>query len=143
MPAPLKPSFIETIHHDIYETINPRTTLANKARGKTILITGAGRGIGRAAAIAFAHAGADRLILTARTASQLDATANEVKAVSNEVEIMKIQTDMTNESQVDTLFRAIQVLCQRHCIGRTTIDKYRKYIQKGLYISNIDSIGFS
>ncbi|CAF3212837.1 unnamed protein product [Rotaria sp. Silwood2] len=112
MPAPLKPSFIETIHHDIYETINPRTTLANKARGKTILITGAGRGIGRAAAIAFAHAGADRLILTARTASQLDATANEVKAVSNEVEIMKIQTDMTNESQIDTLFRAIQAIDQ-------------------------------
>jgi NAD(P)-dependent dehydrogenase (short-subunit alcohol dehydrogenase family) len=108
MPALIKPSFIETVHHDIYEGIDPRTTLANKAHRKTVLITGAGRGIGRAIAIAFAHAGASRLILTARTASQLDMVANELRVVSNDIDIIKIETDVTNESQVAALFRGIQ-----------------------------------
>jgi NAD(P)-dependent dehydrogenase (short-subunit alcohol dehydrogenase family) len=108
MPAPIKPSFIETVHHDIYENIDPRTTLANTAHGKTILITGAGRGIGQAIAIAFAHAGASRLILTARTASQLEMVASEIKAVSNDIEVITVETDVTNESQVEALFRGIQ-----------------------------------
>jgi len=107
MPALTKPSFIETVRHDIYEDIDPRTTLANKAHGKTVLITGAGRGIGRAIAIAFAHAGASRLILTARTTSQLEMVANEAKAVSNSIQIIQMETDVTNESQVETLFREI------------------------------------
>jgi NAD(P)-dependent dehydrogenase (short-subunit alcohol dehydrogenase family) len=108
MPAPIKPSFIETVHHDIYENIDPRTILANTAHGKTILITGAGRGIGQAIAIAFAHAGASRLILTARTASQLEMVASEIKAVSNDIEVITVETDVTNESQVEALFRGIQ-----------------------------------
>ncbi|CAF0713097.1 unnamed protein product [Adineta steineri] len=108
MPAPIKPSFIETVRHDVYETIDPRTTLVNKAQGKTVLITGAGRGIGRAIAIAFAHAGASRLILTARTASQLEEVANEIKAIANNIEVINVATDVANESQVEALFHGIK-----------------------------------
>ena len=108
MPAPTKPSFIETVHHDIHANIDPQTTLVNTARGKTVVITGAGRGIGRAIAIAFAHAGASRLILTARTVSQLETVANELRTVSNNIQIIKIETDVTNESQVEALFHGIQ-----------------------------------
>lgn len=108
MVPPVRPSFIETIHHDIYDTIDPRTTLANNVSGKTILVTGAGRGIGRSIAIAFAYAGANRIILTARSANQLDEVANEIKAVSNAVEVMKIPTDVSNESQVEALFNVIE-----------------------------------
>jgi NAD(P)-dependent dehydrogenase (short-subunit alcohol dehydrogenase family) len=108
MPAPTKPSFIKTVHHDIYAVIDPQTTLADTARRKTVLITGAGRGIGRAIAIASAHAGASRLILTARTASQLEMVANELRTVSNDMQIIKVETDVTNESQVEALFHGIQ-----------------------------------
>ena len=45
---------------------------------KVAVITGAGRGLGRHLAIAFAKAGAD-LILTARTAEQLEKVAAEVR----------------------------------------------------------------
>jgi NAD(P)-dependent dehydrogenase (short-subunit alcohol dehydrogenase family) len=45
--------------------------------GKRALDTGAGRGIGRAAALALATAGAD-LILVSRTPSQLDEVAQEI-----------------------------------------------------------------
>jgi NAD(P)-dependent dehydrogenase (short-subunit alcohol dehydrogenase family) len=45
--------------------------------GKIALVTGAGRGIGRAAALALAAAGAE-LVLVSRTPSQLDEVAHEI-----------------------------------------------------------------
>ena len=52
----------------------------NLLTGKTILITGAGDGIGRAAAISFAAHGAN-VILTGRTQSKLEAVYDEIEAV--------------------------------------------------------------
>ena len=128
-PRPIRPSFIETIHHEIYEDIDPRTTLANKSRGKTILITGAGRGIGRSIAIAFAYAGADRIILTARTAAQLNIVANEVKAVSNDVEVIAMSMDVTNESEVDALFRRIEGKVDILVNNAGTVESYRPLVE--------------
>lgn len=47
--------------------------------GRVAVVTGAGRGIGRAVAIALAEAGAE-VCLTARTLSQLEQAADEVRA---------------------------------------------------------------
>ena len=47
--------------------------------GKLALVTGAGRGIGRAVALALAAAGAE-VVLTSRTPSELDAVAAEIGA---------------------------------------------------------------
>jgi NAD(P)-dependent dehydrogenase (short-subunit alcohol dehydrogenase family) len=51
--------------------------MASTLSGKVALITGAGRGIGRAIALALGGAGAT-IALAARTRSQLDAVAAEL-----------------------------------------------------------------
>jgi 7-alpha-hydroxysteroid dehydrogenase len=48
--------------------------------GKAAVVTGAGRGIGAASALALAEAGAD-VLLSARTADQLEQVAKEIQAM--------------------------------------------------------------
>src|SRR5512132_2418299 len=58
----------------------PQTSAApGPLSGETAIVTGAGRGIGRAIALSFATAGA-RVVLASRTEEQLAETAREVTA---------------------------------------------------------------
>ena len=67
------------------------------------VITGAGRGIGRAIALAYAREGA-HLSLAARSVSELEETAAECRILGTEV--LVTQTDVTDVGQVDRLFQA-------------------------------------
>ena len=61
--------------------------------GRLILITGASRGIGKAAAIACAAAGAE-LIITGRTSGALEEVDDEIRAVGSSATIVELdQTD--------------------------------------------------
>jgi NAD(P)-dependent dehydrogenase (short-subunit alcohol dehydrogenase family) len=72
-------SFTPTYHHDVYPFISETGPLKDSQAGKTVLITGAGRGIGRACAEAFAVvAGARCLVLVARTEAQLLEVKSEI-----------------------------------------------------------------
>ncbi|MEQ4717998.1 SDR family oxidoreductase [Nonomuraea sp. B19D2] len=66
--------------------------------GKTALITGSDRGIGAAIATGLARAGAD-VILLARTADQLDETANVIRASASGVEVRIVTADLTDDTQ--------------------------------------------
>ncbi|MFQ5825969.1 MAG: SDR family NAD(P)-dependent oxidoreductase [Dehalococcoidia bacterium] len=66
--------------------------------GKTAIVTGAGRGIGRSIAATFAEAGAD-VVAAARTASDIEGTAEEVRRWGRRC--LAIPTDVTKEDQVE------------------------------------------
>jgi len=65
--------------------------------GKVAIVTGAGRGIGKAIALTLAEAGAD-VVLVARTREQIDKTAEEVRKLGRKA--LVIPTDVTQEDQV-------------------------------------------
>ena len=71
--------------------------------GKTALITGAGRGIGQAIALAYAREGA-KLSLGARSVSELEETADECRKL--DAEVLITPTDVTDVSQVEGLIAA-------------------------------------
>lgn len=70
--------------------------------GKTALVTGASRGIGRAIAVAFARAGAD-LAVSARTADALAETVGEVEALGRKAFV--VPADVTDR---DAATRMVQ-----------------------------------
>lgn len=71
--------------------------------GKVAIITGAGTGIGKGMAHAFAREGAD-LVLASRKRANLDQTAQEL--ADSGVNILVVPTDVTDEAAVDALFEA-------------------------------------
>jgi 3-oxoacyl-[acyl-carrier protein] reductase len=70
---------------------------SDQLSNKVALVTGSGRGIGKAVAIAFAKEGA-KLILVARTNSQLQETAKEITDAGGEA--FTITADLTDTNQV-------------------------------------------
>ena len=69
-------------------------------KDKIAIITGSGRGIGRAIALAYAAEGA-RVVIAARSTSQLDEVAAEISAQGDEV--LAVPTDMRIRTEVENL----------------------------------------
>jgi len=73
-----------------------------KLSGKTTIITGAGSGIGKSIAFAFAQEGAN-LILASRNTNRLNNTCDEIKQSGGNAIV--IPTDVSKESEVINLFK--------------------------------------
>src|SRR5512135_609240 len=69
---------------------------------KVAIVTGAGRGIGRATALALAEAGAD-VVVAARSTRAIEAVAVEVRARGGQA--LAIPTDVSDPNGVDLLVR--------------------------------------
>lgn len=68
--------------------------------GKTAIVTGAGRGIGKAASLALANAGAD-IVVAAKTVSELEETAAEVRKLGRRS--LVVPTDLGKMDQLQPL----------------------------------------
>ncbi|GAA5951139.1 hypothetical protein JCM21900_005735 [Sporobolomyces salmonicolor] len=104
LPKPCAP-LVPTVRHDIYEATSPAGALKNSASGLSVLVTGSGRGVGRATALAFAQAGAKKLVLTSRTQDELDEVKGEIEKLGKSTEVRVITASLTDEESVDKLFK--------------------------------------
>jgi NAD(P)-dependent dehydrogenase (short-subunit alcohol dehydrogenase family) len=75
--------------------------------GRTALVTGAGRGIGRACALALAQAGAE-VWLMARTRSDIDTAAAEIRTAGGKAHA--VACDVTHSGEMRQAISAIPVL---------------------------------
>lgn len=77
--------------------------MASELEGQVALITGGGRGFGKAIAMAFAAEGA-RVTVTARSTKQIDATVAEIKAAGGQA--FAVPGDVTNRKDVERVVSA-------------------------------------
>lgn len=97
------PSFTKIWHNTSYSTINPsRPELS--AKGKSILITGGGSGIGAKAAYSFAEASASIIGIVGRTEKTLIETKKYIEETFPEVKVVALVADVTKKDEVDTAF---------------------------------------
>ena len=86
------------------DELQPLPTLEERVAGKVVLITGATSGIGKAAALKLARAGA-RVLVVARSADKLEETLNEVEKLGGMAQAYSC--DVSHLDDVDTLVEQV------------------------------------
>ncbi|MCW9095280.1 MAG: SDR family oxidoreductase [Ignavibacteriaceae bacterium] len=113
-----------------------------RLKDKVAIITGAGRGIGKAIALGFANQGA-HIVVAARTESEVVSVAEKIRKTGRES--LGITCDVTNEDQVKNLinetikkFKKIDVLINNAGIGTmrpvyaTPLESFEKVLKVNL-----------
>jgi NAD(P)-dependent dehydrogenase (short-subunit alcohol dehydrogenase family) len=109
----------------------------------TVLVTGGGRGIGRAIALAFAAPGR-RVAIAARTRAQVEETAERIR--SRGADALPLTMDVTDERAVENAFAelrttspALDVLVNNAGIGggepihKTEVDAWRRVLDTNVF----------
>ena len=97
------PSPTSTCHTKTYQFISP-TRPELSAKGKAVVVTGGGTGIGAETARHFAEAGASRIALLGRREQPLLDTKASIEHKFPDVEVFVASTDVTNKNEVDVAF---------------------------------------
>lgn len=103
---PATPAPTKTYHKTLYPSIDPgRPELS--AKGKVVVITGGGTGIGAETALYFAKAGAARIAILGRREQPLLDTKARIEAEHPHADILALATDVTQKDLVETAFSKI------------------------------------
>ncbi|KAH7076224.1 putative oxidoreductase ucpA [Paraphoma chrysanthemicola] len=97
----------DNVRADIYPAIDVSKTSALQQPGKVVLITGAGRGIGRSMAIQYALANVSTIIISSRTASELDEVQARVQEANPRVQVWKEVFSVLDHGAVKDLVRRV------------------------------------
>ena len=104
MPATME---ISTLHFKSYSSLS-QSLSQHSQRGRVIIITGGGRGIGLSIAQAFAGAGALSVHLLGRTASSLRSAKKDLSAQYTSCKIHTHAIDIAAEGDVNEAFEGIR-----------------------------------
>jgi NAD(P)-dependent dehydrogenase (short-subunit alcohol dehydrogenase family) len=106
----------KTIHATFpHPKLDPRNV--KLPRPFVVCITGAGRGLGEAYAIAYAQAGASHIVLAARSVDELETVKYTVKEIDDSIVVSVVKCDVTSESEVGSMKDAVK----RDCSGRLDV----------------------
>ena len=75
-------------------------------KGKKVLVTGAGKGIGRGIALAFAKAGADLFLHYRSNPAEAQSLQNEIAALGGKAIVF--QADLADQKELDAMFGAVR-----------------------------------
>ena len=101
------PSFTKVRHNKPYPFINP-TRPELSAKGKNVVITGGGTGIGNAIGVSFAQAGAKSIVILGRRVEKLEAGKSAISAASrSETTVSYKSVDLVNKEQTTKAFDEI------------------------------------
>ena len=96
--------FTKTVH----ETLSERTKPENNRRSPfAVVVTGAGKGLGRAISLCYARAAASHICISSRTKSDLDSLSAEIRAISPDTTILSHPCDTSDPSAVQSLAQAV------------------------------------
>lgn len=100
------PRYTKTYHSDSYASISAQRP-AQSARGKRIVITGGGGGIGAATAAGFAVAGACEVVILGRTMASLQSTKESIETRHPHTAVIPIVADVSDAKTLGAAFDAI------------------------------------
>ncbi|KAL2046884.1 hypothetical protein N7G274_000902 [Stereocaulon virgatum] len=132
-------------HHDTYPYITP-SKYAGSLKSKVVLITGAGRGIGRASALAFAAAGAS-VVCMARTRSDVEGVVKEIEGKGHPRSIAVVG-DVTDPEvparalkEIETALGPVDILINNAGISRISDIGHEKDILKTWDVIDVNMRG--
>ncbi|EPE30319.1 NAD(P)-binding Rossmann-fold containing protein [Glarea lozoyensis ATCC 20868] len=100
-------SFTKTLRRDPYPFVAAEKP-GNSAGGKIIVVTGAGSGIGAAAAKVWARANATGIVIIGRRLPELEKVRDEIAGLNKETKVLVVSADISIEEDVKSLFAKIQ-----------------------------------
>jgi NAD(P)-dependent dehydrogenase (short-subunit alcohol dehydrogenase family) len=116
--------------------------MSDSLEGKTILITGAARRVGKILALACAHAGADIVIHHAHSDAEAEAVRNEIIGLGRQALVFK--ADLSDPSQAENLIPWVNKSTPLHglvnsaaifgtlALGNTSLEDWQKHLQINL-----------
>jgi NAD(P)-dependent dehydrogenase (short-subunit alcohol dehydrogenase family) len=122
------PSYTKVWHDDVYDDIKA-TRPELSAKGKVIVITGGGSGIGAATVEAFALAGAAHIFVLGRTEKNLRDTQVKVEVKCASTKVTPLVTDVSNSLSINNAFNTIAET------GRINV-----FVNNAAYLSDIGPI---